>query len=305
MYKFIKKNSPWLVMLVLFYIAAVAAVNEERGAESGLKRSFIKKALIEEGYEIGYEVSVEGTGGKRIIEFISASSARTKNKLHIAAVTPGPELEAGIHFDSGLARTSEAAGKIGAVLAINGGYFADINEKIYSVGRICKDYKVYPDAVRHDLYPYFCVGGGSAADIIRAAEFKAMKPEKKAALKDYIQTKPMLVYNSEIPASLKASAEAVNSKNPRTAVALTADKKIICAVIEGRHEMVEGMSQVELAKLLIRLGAVKAINLDGGGSSTIVLNGAVMNRPAGGLSPFALPGHERPVHSIIYFKQKK
>jgi len=56
---------------------------------------------------------------------------------------------------------------------------------------------------------------------------------------------------------------------------------------------------------LIRLKAVKAINLDGGGSSTIVLNGAVMNRPAGGLSPFALPGHERPVHSIIYFKQKK
>lgn len=306
MKKFIVKNSVLLVWLAIFYFSAVAAVND--GPPAGSSRSAnggLKAALIDFGYEVGYEVSVSGPDGGRLIDFISASSASAKNKVHIAVVNDASKLYAGVHFSDKTETVSETALAKNAVLAVNGGYFAVIEEKIYSVGKLCENFTAYPRHIKHEQYPYFYIGADGIPGIAKASEFDKRVLKKDGAVRAYIQSKPMLVYNSSIPASLKASRAASDSKNPRTAIAITADKKIICAVVEGRQEFVEGMSQTALAGLLIKLGAVKAVNLDGGGSSTIVVNGSVMNRPSGGLSPFTLPGVQRPVHSIVFFSLKK
>ena len=300
MKNFIKKNGILLSWLVVFYMTAVAAVSG--GKSAGVKENFYKTILTDCGYKISYEVVIAGGGAAGAIEFFSAESARQKNKLHIAVINAASEFEAGVDFDGKLRILSESAAPAsGAVLAINGGYFAIIKNKIYSVGKICKNHEIYPDYISHDAYPYFCVNESGVMDILKASEFKN---KKNSGVKDFIQTKPMLVYNGAIPASLKASRAANESKNPRTAVALTADKKIICVVVEGRQEFMEGMSQVGLAELLIKMKAVRALNLDGGGSSSIVVNGCLMNRPSGGFSPFVLPGRQRPLHSTIYFKTK-
>jgi exopolysaccharide biosynthesis protein len=302
MNNFIKKNGILLLWLAVFYITAVAAVSG--GGPAGVKESFYKNVLTDCGYKISYEVVIAGGGAAGAIEFYSAESCLEKNKLHIAVVNDPSLFEAGVDFGAGLKILSESADAAsGAVLAINGGYFAIIKDKIYSVGKVCKNYEIYPDYIRHDAYPYLCVDAAGKPDVLKASGFNK-KNNNKSGYKDFIQTKPMLVYNGAVPASLKANRAANESKNPRTAVAVTADKKIICMIVEGRQEFIEGMSQVGLAELLIKMKAVRAINLDGGGSSSIVLNGCLMNRPSGGFSPFVLPGRQRPLHSIIYFKPK-
>lgn len=72
------------------------------------------------------------------------------------------------------------------------------------------------------------------------------------------------------------------SRQPRTAIGATADGKIILLVCDGRNMRGSaGFTLDELAAKMIALGAVNAINLDGGGSSTIVGHeGTVLNRPS-------------------------
>jgi exopolysaccharide biosynthesis protein len=74
---------------------------------------------------------------------------------------------------------------------------------------------------------------------------------------------------------------------PRTGVGVTADGTVLLMVVDGRSQYSAGMSLKEFATYLKRFGAVSAVNLDGGGSSEMVLDGKIMNRPS--------DGSERPV----------
>ncbi len=70
-------------------------------------------------------------------------------------------------------------------------------------------------------------------------------------------------------------------RHPRTAVGKTADGKLLMVTVDGRQPKVSvGMSLHSLADLLIELKAVDAINLDGGGSTTMVVNHRVVNSPS-------------------------
>ncbi len=71
-------------------------------------------------------------------------------------------------------------------------------------------------------------------------------------------------------------------RHPRTAVGFDADGGALwLVVVDGRREgYSEGMSLLELADLLLALGVDEALNLDGGGSSTMVLGATPVNRPS-------------------------
>ncbi len=69
---------------------------------------------------------------------------------------------------------------------------------------------------------------------------------------------------------------------PRTAVGYTPAGELLLVVADGRQTASAGLTLVELADLFIGLGAVEALNLDGGGSSTMVAAGSLVNRPEGG-----------------------
>lgn len=61
------------------------------------------------------------------------------------------------------------------------------------------------------------------------------------------------------------------SRHPRTAIGLTRDNKLLLAVVDGRQPSYSvGMTYYELAQAMLEFGAVNALNLDGGGSSTLV-----------------------------------
>jgi hypothetical protein len=65
------------------------------------------------------------------------------------------------------------------------------------------------------------------------------------------------------------------TNQPRTAVGVTADNKMIFFVCEGREMTtgVHGLTTADVADALLELGCVEAINLDGGGSSCMLVNG--------------------------------
>jgi exopolysaccharide biosynthesis protein len=70
------------------------------------------------------------------------------------------------------------------------------------------------------------------------------------------------------------------ARHPRTAVGWSVDR-LLLVVVDGRQPgWSAGMSLDELADLMQRLGATDAVNLDGGGSSAMVVRGVVVNRPS-------------------------
>lgn len=83
-------------------------------------------------------------------------------------------------------------------------------------------------------------------------------------------------------------ADIALGRSPRTAVGITRSGTLVIAAVDGRDPARSiGLTLKELADLMRELGAQDAMNLDGGGSTTFVLEGRLLNRPS--------DGFERPV----------
>lgn len=95
---------------------------------------------------------------------------------------------------------------------------------------------------------------------------------------------PRLLKNGKIDINGKAEnfkPDILTGRAPRTAVGLSADNHLLLLTIDGRQsDLSVGMSLKELAKTLKDLGAVEAINLDGGGSARMVIRGFTMSNPS-------------------------
>ena len=101
---------------------------------------------------------------------------------------------------------------------------------------------------------------------------------------------PLLVENGRI--NVRSREESMASdiaygRAPRTGIGVTADGSVLLMVVDGRSQYSAGMTLKEFAQYLKQFGAVSAVNFDGGGSSEMVLDGKIMNRPS--------DGAERPV----------
>jgi hypothetical protein len=147
-------------------------------------------------------------------------------------------------------------------------------------------------AVRHEPAPAryaprrACVVSG--ADRIRIVA-RADAPQRPDG--DLVQAGPMLVADGAVafdPATdhegFSAGAEQFDSditaeRHPRAALGLS-DDTLVAVACDGRRTGVDaGLSMLELAAVMLELGAEHAINLDGGGSTTLVHRGHLLNRP--------------------------
>lgn len=107
--------------------------------------------------------------------------------------------------------------------------------------------------------------------------------DKKPLLKKWkMQTAvgggPVLLQNGKIKITneeeLKFSGKnGLSDKHPRTAMGYTADGRLIIMVIQGRSVDAVGATLIQEAQLFKDLGCVEALNLDGGGSSCMLING--------------------------------
>ena len=86
----------------------------------------------------------------------------------------------------------------------------------------------------------------------------------------------------------------VAARQPRTLAGVRADGTILLVTVDGRRPgWSVGMTLPEAARLMRSLGARDALNLDGGGSSTMTVRGEVVSRPSD-------RGGERPVSDGVY-----
>lgn len=70
------------------------------------------------------------------------------------------------------------------------------------------------------------------------------------------------------------------TQHPRTAVATLADSSLLLMAVDGRSESSSGMSLTQLTDFLVSLGAVNALNLDGGGSTVMVVGDSIVSHPS-------------------------
>jgi hypothetical protein len=113
---------------------------------------------------------------------------------------------------------------------------------------------------------------------------------------------PVLLQEGRIKISnneeLKFAGKAIDDKHPRTAMGYTNAHKLIILVIEGRNPgKAEGASLTQEAQIFKDLGCVEALNLDGGGSSCMLING----KPTIKVSDI---GGQRPIPAVFIIKTK-
>ena len=107
---------------------------------------------------------------------------------------------------------------------------------------------------------------------------------------------PVLLQDGEVVGDLEVGARSAfaAARHPRTAIGLDEDGgRLWLAVVDGRGAHSVGMSLPELTALLHSLGVEDAVNLDGGGSTTMWIRGQVVNRPSD-------PTGERPVANGLW-----
>ncbi|MBR6163797.1 phosphodiester glycosidase family protein [bacterium] len=105
--------------------------------------------------------------------------------------------------------------------------------------------------------------------------------EKLKGYENVISGGPYLVKNGNVFVDVnEQKLTAIGGRNPRTAIGYTEDKRLIMVTIDGREETSVGITLTDLAILMKSLGCVNAMNLDGGGSTVMYVNGKVVNSPA-------------------------
>jgi hypothetical protein len=96
---------------------------------------------------------------------------------------------------------------------------------------------------------------------------------------DVIGGTPLLVNNGLVRPCNDGSAFC--GLNPRTGVGVTGGGRLLLATVDGRQPGVSvGMTINQFAGLFVRLGARFALNFDGGGSTSMVVDGTLMNHPS-------------------------
>jgi exopolysaccharide biosynthesis protein len=112
---------------------------------------------------------------------------------------------------------------------------------------------------------------------------------------------PVLLQDGEIKITndieRKFTGKAINDKHPRTAMGYTSDNKLIILMVEGRNPNASGATLPQLAQILKALGCVEALNLDGGGSSCLLVNGKETIKPSD-------KGGQRAVPAVFIIKGK-
>lgn len=174
--------------------------------------------------------------------------------------------------------TSAWASDVGAAVAINGAFFSytDYDAIGVSVGAG----ELWPTAA--DWVHGSGIGFASRGrtEIFDAAT--TLLPAGEDWWREVVPGDPVLVQDGVILS--EACYSHMCERHPRTAVGLSADgRTAILVAVDGRSASADGMTRAELAALMVDLGAHDALNLDGGGSTTLwTAAGGVENRPSEG-----------------------
>lgn len=186
--------------------------------------------------------------------------------------------------------TSTIAAANNAILAINGDFYG-ANKR----GYVIKNGVLYRSTVRQgsDTEDLVIYTDGSFG-VIDETEVSAEELIESGVVQLFAFG-PALVEDGEIAVSVGEEVDQAKTSNPRTAIGFIDDLHYLLVVSDGRTSESEGLSLYELAEIMQSYGCTTAYNLDGGGSSTMVFNGSVLNNPTTGGNRIS----ERAVSDIV------
>lgn len=184
--------------------------------------------------------------------------------------------------------TSDMAEENNAVLAINGDYYGARQS-----GYVIRNGVVYRNQ------------GSNGEDMVISKDGSlSFISESDTTTDSLIQKQawqvlsfgPVLVENGQIAVMENDEVGMAMASNPRTAIGTVAKNHYLFVVSDGRTSESAGLSLYELANFMKSLGATNVYNLDGGGSSTMVFQGEVVNNPTTNGNKIS----ERAVSDILY-----
>ena len=184
--------------------------------------------------------------------------------------------------------TSDMAEENNAVLAINGDYYGARQS-----GYVIRNGVVYRNQ------------GSNGEDMVISKDGSLSFISESDTTTDSLLQKqawqvlsfgPVLVENGQVAVSENDEVGMAMASNPRTAIGTVAKNHYLFVVSDGRTSESAGLSLYELANFMKSLGATNVYNLDGGGSSTMVFRGEVVNNPTTNGNKIS----ERAVSDILY-----
>lgn len=232
-------------------------------------------------------------------QFISIIEVPTQSPYH---------LEFGYRGERTL--TSEIALDHHAVAAINGSFF-DMKEH-YPVcylringKNLGENVPQASDSVHRKYYQYGTL-------VLKHGKPQILKADSNRLWEDRLNydnimtAGPLLMLHNQAEPQI-TSKEFVSNRHNRTAIGLKPDGTIVLFVVDGRTKKSEGMSLMELTKALHYLGCEDILNLDGGGSTTMVMRKGLgmelLNHPSdNGKYDF---GGERTVSNVVMVVKNK
>ena len=189
--------------------------------------------------------------------------------------------------------TSDMASENNAILAINGDYYGARQS-----GYVIRNGNLYRNSS----------GNRDALAIMKNGEFEFVTEGETSAetllengALQVFSFGPVLLEDGSISVTENDEVGMAMASNPRTAIGYLGKNHYVFVVSDGRTSESAGLSLYELASFMKNLGVVDAYNLDGGGSSTMVFKGEVINTPT-------TNGHstqERAVSDILYIGGKQ
>ncbi|WP_156156022.1 phosphodiester glycosidase family protein [Demequina maris] len=186
---------------------------------------------------------------------------------------------------------SDIAADVGAPLAINGDYYG-----FRTTGIEIRNGVVYRDEPAREGAVIWADGTMEVYDETTTSAQELLD----AGAWQTLSFGPALVDDGEIVDGIDAVEVDTNFGNhsiqgdqPRTAIGMIDANHYVLVVVDGRSSTSAGVTLTELAQIMLDLGATEAYNLDGGGSSTMVSDGTVVNVPGG-------RGEERGTSDILW-----
>lgn len=234
---------------------------------------------------ITIEKVVTGTGANTVTYYVAD-----------VQVTDGTQLRSGFaenKFGENIVQnTSDIAEAVNAVFAINGDYYG-----FRTSGIMIRNGVVYRDdparqglAIYRDGHMEVYDETTTSADALLAA-----------GVWNTLSFGPGLVSGGEIVPGIddveidtNIGNHSIQGNQPRTALGMISANHWVFVAVDGRSSgYSKGVTLPELAQIMKDLGATEAYNLDGGGSTTMYFNGALVNNPLG-------KGKERGTSDILY-----
>jgi exopolysaccharide biosynthesis protein len=284
----IVRHSPGWFLLAVIILGWLAGPAAGQNGYPGLDDAAWERVELAPGIVWQYAAFDRLNGAPQYINLLVMQADTAARRIRFAAAD-NQEGESG--DETRFLTPSAFAEHYLALSVVNGGFFSDhpdeINSGIFKwQGTVWPFTREEPEELRFV--------GSSAFGLDTEGNWIFMNREGNVWADDWpeavsaIAGAHRLIDDGTIPEPVKSgrwrsSREIRHSglRHPRTAVCLTGDRYMILLVADGRHREAVGFNLTELARLMHHLGCADAINLDGGGSSTMFIRDrGVVNHPS-------------------------